>query len=133
MTLIHDASCHIRSNSVLHWTAAHSGTVISLDKPADAGNRASLADLDDDDKRVFIHDNAGHADKTYNIRGWNEKSRHEGVDHLCDELDRESPRNEGPGYREQIHFLKDGPCHDRRCAIDATLLECGLDGASRDL
>lgn len=126
MALIH-ASCHIRSNSVLGWTAAHSETVISLDKRADAGNRASLANLDDDDKRVFVHGDAGHVDKTYNLRGWNEKSQHEVIDRICDELDRKSPRNEGSGYRGQIHFFKDGRCHYHRCAIDATLLECGLD------
>lgn len=66
---------------------------------------------------------AGQLGETYNVGGWNEKSNLSVVHHICDTLDRESPRSDGKSYREQIRFVKDRPGHDRRYAIDATRLE----------
>lgn len=66
---------------------------------------------------------AGTVDQTYNVGGWNEKANIEVVHTLCDILDQEKPRQDGLSYREQISFVKDRPGHDRRYAIDASLLE----------
>ncbi|QJP07250.1 dTDP-glucose 4,6-dehydratase [Pseudomonas multiresinivorans] len=66
---------------------------------------------------------AGTPGETYNVGGWNEKSNLSVVQHICDTLDRFSPRSDGLSYREQINFVKDRPGHDRRYAIDATRLE----------
>lgn len=107
--------------------------MISLDKRADAGNRASLADLDDDDKRAFVHDDAGHVDKTYNARGWNEKSRQEVVDHVCDELDRESPRNEGPGTVSRFTSSRAAPATITPAPSMPCSWSVGWTGAGRGL
>jgi dTDP-glucose 4,6-dehydratase len=66
---------------------------------------------------------AGQVGETYNVGGWNEKANLDVVHHICDTLDRESPRDDGRSYREQISFVKDRPGHDRRYAIDASRLE----------
>ncbi|MBB4862991.1 dTDP-glucose 4,6-dehydratase [Pseudomonas nitritireducens] len=66
---------------------------------------------------------AGQVGETYNVGGWNEKANLDVVHHICDSLDRESPRADGRSYREQISFVKDRPGHDRRYAIDASRLE----------
>jgi dTDP-glucose 4,6-dehydratase len=58
---------------------------------------------------------------TYNIGGWNEKANIDVVHTLCDALDRARPKAAG-SYREQIKFVPDRPGHDRRYAIDASLI-----------
>lgn len=62
--------------------------------------------------------------QTYNIGGWNEKTNLEVVHTLCDILDKLAPKTDS--YRNQIHFVKDRPGHDRRYAIDAGKIECEL-------
>ena len=65
---------------------------------------------------------AGRPGATYNIGGWNEKANLDVVHALCDALDRARPKAVG-SHREQIKFVPDRPGHDRRYAIDATLIE----------
>lgn len=57
--LVTGSAGFIGSNFVLDWFAAHSETVISLDKLTYAGNRANLASLDGDDRHVFVHGDIG--------------------------------------------------------------------------
>jgi dTDP-glucose 4,6-dehydratase len=61
--------------------------------------------------------------EVYNVGGWNEKKNLDVVHVLCDLLDELRPRAAGGSYREQVHFVKDRPGHDRRYAIDARKLE----------
>ncbi|HXZ49716.1 MAG TPA: dTDP-glucose 4,6-dehydratase [Usitatibacter sp.] len=59
----------------------------------------------------------GHPGETYNIGGNAERRNIEVVNAICDELQKERPR-EG-GYRDLVRFVADRPGHDRRYAIDA--------------
>ncbi|SIT50120.1 dTDP-glucose 4,6 dehydratase, NAD(P)-binding [Paraburkholderia piptadeniae] len=61
--------------------------------------------------------------RTYNIGGWNEKTNIDVVRTICDVLDELRPATSGGCYAEQIEFVKDRPGHDRRYAIDASLIE----------
>jgi dTDP-glucose 4,6-dehydratase len=60
---------------------------------------------------------------TYNIGGWNEQANIDVVHTLCRTLDELRPSASGAPYAAQIEFVKDRPGHDRRYAIDATLIE----------
>lgn len=68
----------------------------------------------------------GKSGETYNIGGRNERTNNQIVDTICELLDRESPRQDGRSYKEQITFVKDRVGHDKRYAIDATKLETQL-------
>ncbi|HEY4370314.1 MAG TPA: dTDP-glucose 4,6-dehydratase, partial [Burkholderiales bacterium] len=65
---------------------------------------------------------AGKPGATYNIGGWNEQANIDVVHTLCDALDAAAPKGAG-SYRAQIKFVPDRPGHDRRYAIDASLIE----------
>ena len=65
----------------------------------------------------------GKLGETYNIGGWNEKANIDVVNTICRILDELKPRADGKSYAEQITFVKDGPGHDRRYAIDASKVE----------
>ncbi len=69
---------------------------------------------------------SGALGKTYNIGGCNEKTNLEVVSSICHILDELRPSPSGKSYREQIQFVKDRPGHDRRYAIDASLIEAEL-------
>ncbi len=60
---------------------------------------------------------------TYNIGGWNEKANIDVVKTICQILDEFKPRADKRSYAEQITFVKDRPGHDRRYAIDASVVE----------
>ena len=64
--------------------------------------------------------------KTYNIGGHNEWANIDIVNLVCDLVDELRPRDEG-SRRELVTFVKDRPGHDRRYAIDASLVERELD------
>jgi dTDP-glucose 4,6-dehydratase len=66
---------------------------------------------------------AGTPGETYNVGGRNEMTNLEVVQTLCAILNELSPRADGLSYWEQVHFVKDRPGHDRRYAIDASLIE----------
>src|ERR1700754_1939477 len=61
--------------------------------------------------------------ETYNIGGWNEKANIDVVHTLCRTLDELRSSASGASYAAQVEFVKDRPGHDRRYAIDATLIE----------
>jgi len=63
----------------------------------------------------------GRLGATYNIGGGNEKTNIEVVRMLCALLDEARPRARG-SYAELITLVKDRPGHDRRYAIDASLI-----------
>jgi len=63
----------------------------------------------------------GRPGATYNIGGGNEKTNLEVVHMLCALLDDARPRARGR-YAELIGMVKDRPGHDRRYAIDASLI-----------
>ncbi|KAG4081123.1 hypothetical protein HA402_010294 [Bradysia odoriphaga] len=65
----------------------------------------------------------GRVGATYNVGGWNEMSNIEVVRILCGLLDELRPKPDGQSYAQQITYVKDRPGHDRRYAIDASLLE----------
>ena len=64
----------------------------------------------------------GRAGETYNIGGACEKNNLELVEALCALLDELRPRSRGR-HAELITMVKDRPGHDRRYAIDASLME----------
>jgi dTDP-glucose 4,6-dehydratase len=64
----------------------------------------------------------GRIDETYNVGGLNEKPNIEIVRAICDLLDRKSPRSDGKSYHEQITFVADRPGHDRRYAINRSIV-----------
>lgn len=66
---------------------------------------------------------AGTPGETYNVGGRNEMTNLEVVQTLCSILDELRPLAGGRSYWEQVHFVKDRPGHDRRYAIDASLIE----------
>ena len=55
----------------------------------------------------------GKLGQTYNIGGWNEKTNLEVVRTICQILDTIKPKQHG-SYADQITYVKDRPCHDRR-------------------
>jgi len=64
----------------------------------------------------------GRPGDTYNIGGWNEKPNIEIVETICDLVDEMAPR-QGTSRRELITYVKDRPGHDRRYAMDASMIE----------
>ena len=66
---------------------------------------------------------AGKPGETYNVGGRNEMTNLEVVQTLCAILDELRPRDGGQSYWELVHYVKDRPGHDRRYAIDASLIE----------
>ena len=62
----------------------------------------------------------------YNIGGQSERANLDLVRALCVELDRQAPRADGRPYAEQITHVADRPGHDRRYAIDCSLLRADL-------
>ena len=69
---------------------------------------------------------AGSPGQTYNIGGCNEKTNLEVVQTICHILDELKPASSSKSYWEQVQFVKDRPGHDRRYAIDASLIENAL-------
>ncbi|MCF8031911.1 MAG: dTDP-glucose 4,6-dehydratase [Desulfarculaceae bacterium] len=65
----------------------------------------------------------GLAGKTYNIGGEAEKTNLQVVHAICEILDRTTPGSGGNSYAEQIEFIKDRLGHDRRYAIDTTMIK----------
>jgi dTDP-glucose 4,6-dehydratase len=63
----------------------------------------------------------GRPGATYNIGGDSEKNNLEVVRMLCAMLDEARPRASGR-YADLIAMVKDRPGHDRRYAIDASLI-----------
>lgn len=65
---------------------------------------------------------SGRPGGVYNIGGWNEKTNLEIVHAVCALLDELRPRADGASYAQQIRHVTDRPGHDRRYAIDASLI-----------
>ena len=67
----------------------------------------------------------GEVGETYNIGGHNEKTNLEVVETICDLLEELAPEKPAgvKNYRDLITFVKDGPGHDVRYAIDASKIE----------
>jgi dTDP-glucose 4,6-dehydratase len=63
----------------------------------------------------------GRPGETYNIGGNSERTNLEVVETICDHLDRLAPWN-GGSRRKLITFVQDRPGHDRRYAIDASVI-----------
>lgn len=57
--LVTGSAGFIGSNFVLDWLAEHDEPVISLDKLTYAGNRANLAELNEDARHTFVHGDIG--------------------------------------------------------------------------
>lgn len=80
---------------------------------------------------LFVDDHAraladilerGAASRTYAVGGDAERTNLQLVHALCAVLDRLRPSPEGRPHAERIQMVKDRPGHDRRYAIDATLI-----------
>ncbi|MBC8373922.1 MAG: dTDP-glucose 4,6-dehydratase [Planctomycetes bacterium] len=67
----------------------------------------------------------GRPGATYNVGGHNEWANIDIVHLLCDQLQDITPPADGH-YRDLITFVRDRPGHDRRYAIDASLIESEL-------
>ncbi len=57
--LVTGSAGFIGANFVLEWLRDYQGLVISLDKLTYAGNKASLASLDNDPRHLFVHGDIG--------------------------------------------------------------------------
>jgi len=68
----------------------------------------------------------GRAGATYNVGGHNEWANIDIVNLLCDQLQELHPPAKGH-YRDLITFVEDRPGHDRRYAIDASLMQSELE------
>ncbi len=64
--------------------------------------------------------------ESYNVGGNSERTNLQVVHVICDQLDKNHPRDDGRSYREQIEFVTDRPGHDRRYAIDASKIRDDL-------
>lgn len=73
----------------------------------------------------------GHVGKTYNIGGRNEKRNLDVVRRVCACLDELAPRPTG-SYEQLIRFVADRPGHDRRYAIDNSLIATELGWRPRE-
>lgn len=69
---------------------------------------------------------------TYNVGGHNEWANIDIVHLICDLLDELRPRPGGSSRRDLITFVRDRPGHDRRYAIDASLIARELDWRPRE-
>ena len=67
--------------------------------------------------------NLGQIGETYNVGGRNEKTNLEVVETLCAILDELKPKSNSKSYSEQITFVQDRLGHDKRYAIDPSILE----------
>jgi dTDP-glucose 4,6-dehydratase len=65
---------------------------------------------------------SGTPGRTYNIGGDSERTNLEVVAAVCAVLDELSPRGDGGRYLDLMTFVADRPGHDRRYAVDATLI-----------
>jgi len=83
---------------------------------------------------LFVEDHCGALDtimrrgkpgETYNVGGHNEWANIDIVHLLCDQLQELLPPTSGH-YRDLITFVTDRPGHDRRYAIDASLIDAQL-------
>ena len=66
----------------------------------------------------------GKVGSNYCIGGNNEKTNLEMVNCICELLDEKLPSRES--YKKQIEFVKDRPGHDKRYAIDTSLIRTNL-------
>ena len=64
--------------------------------------------------------------KTYNVGGRNERANIDIVRSICDILDVLRPREDRSSRRDLIRFVQDRPGHDKRYAIDTSLIEGDL-------
>lgn len=81
---------------------------------------------------LFVEDHAaaletifrtGAVGESYNVGGRAERTNLQVVEAICDALDSRRPLADGRKRRELITFVTDRPGHDRRYAIDCTLIE----------
>jgi len=77
-------------------------------------------------KGIALVYEGGRTGETYNIGGRNERNNLYIARTICAILDRQSPREDGRSYQEQITFVKDRAGHDFRYAIDASKIESEL-------
>ena len=85
--------------------------------------------VEDHARALYKVASEGAVGETYNIGGHNEKTNLTVVHTICDLLEDLAP-NKPDGialYRDLITFVKDGPGHDLRYAIDASKIQNELD------
>ncbi len=88
------------------------------------GNGDNIRDwlyVEDHAKALWLINQKGTPNETYNIGGHNERTNLQVVQTICKILDDLKPKASGK-YEDQITFVKDRPGHDLRYAIDATKL-----------
>ena len=76
-------------------------------------------------KALYLIANKGRSGSTYNIGGDSEKRNIEVVRNICAILNELNPQKYK--YEQLIEFVKDRPGHDRRYAIDSSLIKSELD------
>jgi len=79
--------------------------------------------VDDHAKALFLVLEMGELGQNYNIGGNNEMTNLELVKMLCSILDKLKPKLNGKQYSDQIEFVSDRPGHDKRYAIDSSLIK----------
>ena len=92
------------------------------------GNGDNIRDwlyVEDHARALWLINRKGVPGETYNIGGRNERTNLEVVQTICHILDELRPKISG-SYADQIIFVADRPGHDRRYAINADKLRCGL-------
>lgn len=79
--------------------------------------------VDDHCRAIDVVIRRGAPGCTYNVGGHNEWANIDIVHLICDLLDELRPRPGKGSRRELVTFVKDRPGHDRRYAIDASLID----------
>ena len=87
----------------------------------DGGQIRDWLYVEDHAKALYRVLEAGGVGRTYNIGGRCERTNLDVVHQICALLDRLAPSPEGP-YERLVTFVTDRPGHDRRYAIDDTLI-----------
>jgi dTDP-glucose 4,6-dehydratase len=85
----------------------------------DGSNVRDWLHVEDHARALRLVVDAGRPGETYCVGGNAERTNLQVVHAICDELDRQHPREGGSRYRDQITFVADRPGHDFRYAIDA--------------
>ena len=88
----------------------------------DGSNVRDWLYVDDHARALAAIVTRGRVGESYNVGGREERTNLQVVEAVCDALDARVPLNGGASRRSLITFVADRPGHDRRYAIDHSLL-----------
>ncbi|MCU0302975.1 MAG: dTDP-glucose 4,6-dehydratase [Thermoanaerobaculales bacterium] len=92
----------------------------------DGGNVRDWLYVADHCRAIDLIVRRGTPGRTYNVGGHNELTNLDVVRAICDLVDELAPRSDRSSRRDLVTFVTDRPGHDRRYAIDASLIASEL-------